>query len=262
MSYEHILFDVADNIAVITLNRPDDANAIHQPMVDELADIAIRCYRDKAVRAVVLTGAGKMFCGGGDLKTFFDTGDDVSNYVDRTATVLHHAISRFSRMDAPVVMAVNGTAAGGGFSLALAGDYVIAADSAKFISAYTASGLSPDGSATYHLAKHVGLLRAKEMILTNRLLSAEEACAWGLVSKVVPADRLMDEALALARAFAAGPTRAFGVAKNLLTTAYSENLEAQLDAESRGIATTMGSRDGRHGIDSFLHKKKPEFTGE
>ncbi|MFT5180877.1 MAG: 2-(1,2-epoxy-1,2-dihydrophenyl)acetyl-CoA isomerase [Alphaproteobacteria bacterium] len=262
MSYDHIIFDITDNIGVITLNRPDDANAIHGPMVEELADIAMRCYRDKDVRAAVLTGSGDMFCGGGDLKTFFDLGDDVADYVDRTATVLHHAISRFSRMDAPLVMAVNGTAAGGGFSLALAGDYVIAADSAKFISAYTASGLSPDGSATYHLAKHVGLLRAKELILTNRLLSAEEACAWGLVSKVVPADQLMDEAMGLARKFAAGPTKAYGVAKNLLTTAYSESLEAQLDSESRGIALTMSSRDGRHGIDSFLHKKKPEYTGE
>ncbi|MFT5439587.1 MAG: 2-(1,2-epoxy-1,2-dihydrophenyl)acetyl-CoA isomerase [Alphaproteobacteria bacterium] len=262
MSYEHIIFDITDNIGVITLNRPDDANAIHGPMVEELADIAMRCYRDKDVRAAVLTGSGNMFCGGGDLKTFFDLGDDVADYVDRTATVLHHAISRFSRMDAPLVMAVNGTAAGGGFSLALAGDYVIAADSAKFISAYTASGLSPDGSATYHLAKHVGLMRAKELILTNRLLTAEEACAWGLVSKVVPADQLMDEAMGLARKFAAGPTKAYGVAKNLLTTAYSQSLEAQLDAESRGIALTMSSRDGRHGIDSFLHKKKPEYTGE
>jgi 2-(1,2-epoxy-1,2-dihydrophenyl)acetyl-CoA isomerase len=262
MSYQHILFDVSENIGVITLNRPDDANAIHKEMVEELLDIALRCYREKDIRAVVLTGAGKMFCGGGDLKTFNDLGDDVANYVDQTATVLHHAVSRFARMDAPVVMAVNGTAAGGGFSLALAGDYVIAADSAKFISAYTASGLTPDGSSTYYLAKHIGLLRAKEMILTNRLLSAEEACAWGLVSKVVPDDQLMDEAMGLARNFAAGPTKAFGIAKNLLTTAYSESLEAQLDAESRGIATTMGSRDGRHGVASFLNKEKPEFTGE
>ena len=262
MSYEYIIFDVTDNVAVITLNRPDDANAIHKPMVEELLDIALRCYRDKAIRAAVLTGSGRMFCGGGDLKTFNDLGDGAANYVDQTATVLHHAISRFSRMDAPMVMAVNGSAAGGGFSLALAGDYVIAADSAKFISAYTASGLTPDGSSTYHLAKHVGLLRAKELILTNRLLSAEEACAWGLVSKVVPADQLMDEAMAQARSFAAGPTKAFGIAKNLLTTAYSESLEAQLDAESRGIATTMSSRDGRHGLESFLNKEKPEFTGE
>ena len=262
MSYQHILFDVSENIGVITLNRPDDANAIHKPMVEELLDIALRCYREADIRAVVLTGAGKMFCGGGDLKTFNSLGDDAANYVDQTATVLHHAISRFSRMAAPVVMAVNGTAAGGGFSLALAGDYVIAADSAKFISAYTASGLTPDGSSTYYLAKHIGLLRAKEMILTNRLLSAEEACDWGLVSKVVPDDQLMDEAMGQARAFAAGPTKAFGIAKNLLTTAYSESLEAQLDAESRGIATTMSSRDGRHGLESFLNKKKPEFTGE
>ncbi|MCZ6591921.1 MAG: enoyl-CoA hydratase/isomerase family protein, partial [Alphaproteobacteria bacterium] len=152
MSYQHIIFDVADNIGVITLNRPDDANAIHKPMVEELLDIALRCYRDRAIRAAVLTGAGRMFCGGGDLKTFNDLGDGAANYVDQTATVLHHAISRFSRMDAPLVMAVNGSAAGGGFSLALAGDYVIAADSAKFISAYTASGLTPDGSSTYYLA--------------------------------------------------------------------------------------------------------------
>ena len=262
MSYEYILFDVTDNVAVITLNRPDDANAIHKPMVEELLDIALRCYRDRAIRAAVLTGAGRMFCGGGDLKTFNDLGDGAANYVDQTATVLHHAISRFSRMDAPLVMAVNGSAAGGGFSLALAGDYVIAADSAKFISAYTASGLTPDGSSTYYLAKHVGLLRAKELILTNRLLSAEEACAWGLVNKVVPDDQLMDEAMTTARTFAAGPTKAFGIAKNLLTTAYSESLEAQLDAEGRGIATTMSSRDGRHGLDSFLNKEKPEFTGE
>ncbi|NKB47774.1 MAG: enoyl-CoA hydratase [Alphaproteobacteria bacterium] len=262
MSYQHINFDIADNIGVITLNRPDDANAIHKPMVEELADIAMRCYRDSEVRAAVLTGSGAMFCGGGDLKAFNDLGDDVADYVDQTATVLHLAISRFSRMNAPLVMAVNGTAAGGGFSLALAGDYVIAAEGAKFISAYTASGLTPDGSSTYHLAKHVGLLRAKELILTNRLLSAEEACAWGIVSKVVPSDQLMDEAMGLAAKFAAGPTKAFGVAKNLLTTAYSESLEAQLDAESRGIALTMGSRDGRHGIDAFYNKKKPEFIGE
>ena len=262
MSYEYIIFDVTDNVAVITLNRPDDANAIHKPMVEELLDIALRCYRDRAIRAAVLTGAGRMFCGGGDLKTFNDLGDGAANYVDQTATVLHHAISRFSRMDAPLVMAVNGSAAGGGFSLALAGDYVIAADSAKFISAYTASGLTPDGSSTYYLAKHVGLLRATELILTNRLLSAEEACAWGLVNKVVPDDQLMDEAMTMARTFAAGPTKAFGIAKNLLTTAYSESLEAQLDAESRGIATTMSSRDGRHGLKSFLNKQKPEFTGE
>jgi 2-(1,2-epoxy-1,2-dihydrophenyl)acetyl-CoA isomerase len=262
MSYEHIIFDVTDNIGIITLNRPDDANAIHEPLVTELADIAVRCYRDKDIRAVVLTGSGKMFCGGGDLKAFFDAGDDVPHYVDRTATVLHLAVSRFSRMDAPVVMAVNGTAAGGGFSLALVGDYVLAAESAKFISAYTASGLTPDGSSTYHLAKHVGLLRAKELILTNRLLSAEEACDWGLVSRVVPDDQLMDEAMALARTIAAGPTKAFGIAKNLLATAYSENLEAQLDAESRSIAETMGGRDGRHGVASFLNKEKPKFTGE
>ena len=262
MSYEFINFEITNRVALITLNRPDEANSIHEPLVRELDDISLRCYRDSAVRAAILTGAGKMFCGGGDLKAFIDQGDEVSDYVDQTATILHHAISRFSKMSAPLIMAINGVAAGGGFSLALAGDYVISSDTAKFIAAYTASGLSPDGSSTYHSAKHIGLLRAKELLLTNRLLNAEEACQWGLVNKVVPASQLMKEAMTLAERFADGPTKAFGVTKNLLNTAFSESLETQLDSESLGIAATMGSRDGRHGIVSFSKKKTPKFQGE
>jgi|TARA_B110000014_G_scaffold247505_1_gene221078 2-(1,2-epoxy-1,2-dihydrophenyl)acetyl-CoA isomerase len=262
MDYKNIIFEVTDNIGLITLNRPDDANSINKPMVEELADIAMNCYRDDSIRSVVLTGSGKMFCGGGDLKAFVEQGDAVSNYVDQTATVLHQSISRFARMDSPLVIAVNGVAAGGGFSLALAGDYIIAADTAKFISAYTASGLSPDGSSTFYLAKHIGLLRAKELILTNRLLSAEEACNWGMVTKVVPSDNLLDEAMAMANKFSKGPTKAYGISKNLLNSTYSETLEAQLDSESRGIASSMGNEDGRHGIDSFYNKKKPTFKGK
>jgi 2-(1,2-epoxy-1,2-dihydrophenyl)acetyl-CoA isomerase len=157
--------------------------------------------------------------------------------------------------------AVNGAAAGAGFSLALSGDYVLAAREAKFVSAYTASGLTPDGSSTYFLAKHVGLLRAKELILTNRVLSAGEAFSWGLVSRVVDAGDLKSEARKLATNFAAGPTKAYGGSKRLLLSAYEASLESQLENEAVSHATTSRTEDGRHGINAFANKQRPQFKG-
>ncbi len=261
MSYETLTFTVAESVATITLNRPDHANALTKQMAQELFDVANTCDWDPEIRAVVVTAVGKMFCAGGDLKDFNSQGEDIAAYLSATATPLHNAITRFQRMDAPLVMAVNGTAAGAGFSLALAGDYVLASSEAKFVSAYTASGLTPDGSSTYFLAKHVGLLRAKELVLTNRLLSAEEAMAWGLVSRVVSAGALQAEAQAMAAQFAAGPTMAFGGSKRLLLSAFRAGLESQLEDETVSIARMSRTRDGRHGIDAFATKQKPVFEG-
>jgi len=261
MADQVLQIEIKNGVAIITLNRPDDANALDQEMATAIHDAALRCEFDDNIRAVLLTGTGSMFCAGGDLKAFNSQGDDVPTYLMETATCLHNAIVRFQRMDAPVVIAVNGTAAGAGFSLALSGDYVLAADGAKFLSAYTASGLSPDGSSTYFLAKHVGLLRAKELALTNRVLTAEEARDWGLVNRVVPAHELMDVAMERVAAFAAGPTKAFGETKRLLLSAFDVSLESQLDAESRGIVAMSQTEDGRHGIDAFANKTKPTFKG-
>lgn len=261
MSYETLSFAVADGVATITLNRPDNANSLNKQMAEELFDVAVKCEWEADIRAAVLTATGKMFCAGGDLKTFNAQGHDIAAHLTETATPLHNAITRFQRMDPPLVMAVNGTAAGAGFSLALAGDYVLACPEAKFISAYTASGLTPDGSSTYFIAKHVGLLRAKELVLTNRLLSAEEAQQWGIVSRVVPAADLVGEAQKMAQAFAAGPTRAFGGSKRLLLSAFNASLETQLEDETVSIATMSRSEDGRHGIDAFANKRKPTFKG-
>ena len=262
MTYETIKFETADGIARITLDRPDDANALNAQMGRELYEAALRCDSDRSLRAVVVTGSGKMFCAGGDLKEFHSLGEAASAAVTRLASELHAALIRFAHLNAPVIMAVNGTAAGAGFSLALAGDFVIASEAARFVSAYTAAGLTPDGSSTYFLAKHVGLLRAKELLFTNRTLSAEEARDWGIVNKVVAEDALMDETEAIAARFAQGPTLAYGALKQLLLNAYSESLESQLDQETRAIAAMMRSRDGRHGIESFVDKKKPSFLGE
>jgi 2-(1,2-epoxy-1,2-dihydrophenyl)acetyl-CoA isomerase len=223
---------------------------------------ADECDTDASVRAVVLTGTGKMFCAGGDLKEFHGYGDSISRKLKEITTYLHAGSSRLARMRAPVISAVNGTAAGAGFSLAIASDLVLAAESAKFTMAYTAAGLSPDGSSSYFLPRLVGLRRAQELMITNRRLTAAEALDWGLVTKVVPDDDLMKEASALAKQLANGPTNAFGVVKKLLIETYGANLESQLELESRGIADMAGTKDGREGISAFLARRTPEFTGE
>jgi 2-(1,2-epoxy-1,2-dihydrophenyl)acetyl-CoA isomerase len=165
-------------------------------------------------------------------------------------------------MDAPVVGAINGTAAGGGFSLALATDVAIAAESAKFTMAYTKVGLVPDGSSSYFLARIVGLRRAKEMALLNPILSAEQAMKWGLVNRVVPDDQVLATALEIAHKLAKGPTRSFGETKRLILTGATESLESQMERESRIIATIAGSADGREGIAAFVAKRTPEFQGK
>ena len=260
MSFETLEMEVADGIAVITINRPDQANALNEKMASELFEASIRCGEGD-VRAVVVTARGKLFCAGGDLAEFHAQGDGQSVFVTRMATMMHAAIARFATIDAPVIMAVNGTAGGGGFSIALSGDIIIASERAKFVSAYTASGLTPDGSSTYFLAKYVGLLRAKELMLTNRVLSAEEAMDWGMVSKVVPAEALMEEAMTLARSFAAGPTAAYGGVKRLAATMFSDTLETQLDRETRSIAAMMNTHDGPHGNRVVPQEGKAEVQG-
>ena len=156
MQFETITFEIKDRVGTITMNRPDEANALNAKMARELFEISVLCSRDKNLGALIVTANGKMFNAGGDLKEFDNPpGGRQDEHLSRVASDLHNAIIRFQYMDAPVIMAINGTAAGGGFSLALSGDYILASDKAKFVSAYTASGLTPDGSSTYFLAKHV-----------------------------------------------------------------------------------------------------------
>src|SRR3990172_5349368 len=175
MEYKTLLFDVRDGIAHITLNRPDAANSINLEFARDLMHAALQCDEDLSIRAVVMSGKGNLFCGGWDLKTFASQGNQIASYIKEVTTYLHSAISRLMRMDAPVVAAVHGSAAGAGMSLAIACDIVVAADSAKFRVAYTRIGLTPDGSLSYFLPRIVGLKRALELTLTNRILSAQEA---------------------------------------------------------------------------------------
>lgn len=262
MTYETILFDVEDHVARITLNRPDAANSINLTLARELMHVAIRCDEDPGIRAVLLTGAGsKMFSAGGDLKGFASVGDKISSVLKEITIYLHAASSRFARMDAPLVTAVNGVAAGAGMSLAVSGDMILAAASAQFTMAYTAAGLSPDGSATYFVPRLIGLRRTQELLLTNRRLSADEAMDWGLVNKVVPDTDLMNQAETLARSLAGGPTLAFGSVKKLLNESFSGTLETQMELEARAIAQMATTTDGREGIAAFVEKRRPNFIG-
>lgn len=259
-TYNFLTFSVQDGVATITLNRPP-ANALNAQMTYELFQTAVACSADPTIRAVVLTGSGKLFCAGGDLPEFAEA-ENLNAHLKIMTTHLHAAVSRFARMNAPLIGAINGTAGGAGFSLACACDITFLAESAKMTLAYTAAGLTPDGSSTYHLPRLVGLRRAVELALTNRRLTAAEALEWGLVNYVVPDDQVLSEAHKLAAQLAAGPTLAYGAAKRLLAAALTETLETQMENESQSIINMTSTADAREGIAAFLNKRPPAFTGQ
>jgi len=262
MQFKTLLFDVKENVARITLNRPESANAINLELAMELMRAFMQCDEDPAVKAVLITGAGPIFCGGGDVKGFADKGEKLPQHLKEITAYLHMAMSYLVRMDPPVVAAVSGSAAGAGFSLVCGCDMVLAAESARFTLAYTGLGLTPDGGVTYTLARLVGLKRALEMALTNRRLSAKEALDWGIVSRVVPDTDLISEAGILVNRLAEGPTKAFGATKRLLQSGLIESFEGQLKHESRCISEMARTADGREGIAAFVGKRLPKFSGE
>jgi 2-(1,2-epoxy-1,2-dihydrophenyl)acetyl-CoA isomerase len=256
--YQTINFEQTGAITRITLNRPDAANGMNDTMTRELADAARRCDTD-ATKVVVLTGTGRFFCAGGDLKSFASA-PDRGRYIKGVADDLHRAISTFARMDAVLITAVNGTAAGAGFSIAVTGDLVLAAESASFTMAYTRAGLSPDGSSSYYLPRLIGIRKAQELMLTNRTLSAQDAAQWGLVTEVVPDDQLAARADELADQMVATSRQSNGAVKALLLTTFKNGIEDQMELEGRLIAERANSADGREGVDAFMAKRKPEFS--
>jgi len=262
MQFKTLLFDIQDNVAHITLNRPEAANAINLELAKELMYALMQCDEDPLIRAVLITGAGALFCGGGDVKRFAQKGENLPHYLKEITVHLHVAMSYLVRMDPPVVAAVHGSAAGAGMSLACACDMALAAESARFTMAYTRLGLTPDGGATYTLTRLVGLKRTLDLALTNRILSAEEAFNWGIVTRVVPEKDLITEAMALATRLAAGPTKAFGATKRLMQSGLTESFEAQMKNESRSISEMARTADGREGISAFVGKRAPKFKGQ
>jgi 2-(1,2-epoxy-1,2-dihydrophenyl)acetyl-CoA isomerase len=260
-TYETIELEVRDGVAHLTLNRPDAANGINLQLARDLMDAVLAISADPAARVVLLTGAGARFCGGGDLKSFVGR-DDLPTYLRETLGALHVAIAELVRGDAPVVAAVQGSAAGAGMGFVGASDLVLAGESARFVMAYTGVGLTPDGSSSWFLPRLVGLRRALELTFTNRVLSAAEAKEWGLITEVVPDDQLAAETEALAIRLAAGAPQALAAAKRLLHTSLESTLEAHLAREAESISRASGTAEGREGVAAFVEKRPPVFTRE
>lgn len=254
-------YEVRDAVATITLDRPDALNALDLELGRALFEAALAADEDRAVRCVVVTGAGKAFCAGGDVKSFHDNIDQVGKLVKELTTYLHGAISRLTRSAKPFITAVNGVAAGGGMSLALSGDLVIASDAARFSLAYARIGATPDGSSSYFLPRLIGVRRAIELHYLNRTLSARDALEWGLVSRVHADATFRDEVDKLARELAQGPTLAFGRAKELFHRSTTESFETQMELEAQAIAASGRTQDFRNAVAAFVSKEKPKFEG-
>ena len=262
MAYQHVKLQRADGVATLILDRPDAYNALDLGLGRELFQASIELDEDPGVRCVVVTGSGKAFCAGGDVKSFVENLPRIGAHIKELTTYLHGAISRFCRSDKPVIMAVNGVAAGGGFSLALSGDLVVAAESAKFSMAYSRIAATPDGSSSYFLPRLVGIRRSLELYLTNRPLTAREAMEWGMITRVVPDADLAAETGKLARELAQGPSKAFGAAKRLFHQSTWESLETQMELEAQAIAASGHTEDFRAGVTAFADKKPvPTFRG-
>lgn len=249
-----------DGIAVVLLNRAGAFNAFNLDLVTELADRLVEIAADAAVRGVVLSGAGKAFCAGGDLKYILDYPGGVYAAFMTLAARFHRAVLEIRRMEKPVAAAVNGIAAGGGFSLALACDFRVMAAGAQLVQAYTSRGLSIDGGGTWTLPRIVGAARALEIAALDEPIDAATALAWGLVTKVVDDGRSVDEARALVARIATGSRASFSSSKRLINGAFDTPLEAQLEREREGIAACGSSENGIEGLRSFVGKRAPKFT--
>lgn len=262
MDYDSIGFACAEGVAQITLSRPDRLNAFTAAMHEELAHALSRAEADPAIRALLLTGAGRGFCAGQDLgdRAVAPGGEgvDLGASVERYYAPL---IRRLTEMPKPVVCAVNGVAAGAGANIALACDMVIAARSARFIQSFAHIGLIPDSGGTWVLPRLIGQARALGLALTGEPLPAEQAERWGLIWKVVDDEALMAEAGALAARFAAGPTRGLAETKRLIRQSALRSLADELDIERDAMRELGASADYQEGVAAFLAKRPPVFTG-
>ena len=259
-AFSVVRYEVDSGIATITLDRPDALNALDAALKRELLAAFRAAGRDREVRVVVLTGAGRAFCAGQDLRE--TTGPDVAPLSSVLRDAYHPLILAMRRLDKPIVGAVNGVAAGAGVSLALACDLRLAADAASFVLAFGRVGLVPDSGSTWFLPRLVGPARAAELALLGEPLTAVDAERWGLVNRVVPAADLAEAARAVAARLAGAAPRALALTKRALDRSFETDLEAQLELEAALQGIAGRTADHREGVAAFLEKRPPRFTGE
>jgi 2-(1,2-epoxy-1,2-dihydrophenyl)acetyl-CoA isomerase len=254
-----ILTQQHGEILEVALNRPEVYNALNLDVMVMLSDALASAATDDAVKGVMITGKGKAFCSGGDLKWISQQAADAGSTLHRLAPQFHIAITEIRRMGKPVLAAINGIAAGGGFSLALACDFRVMAESALLRQAYTSSGLSIDGGGTFALPRLVGLARALEIAAFDKPISSARALEWGLVTKVVPDDTVVEEAMSMLQGLAKSALHSFAWSKRLLSESLNHTLETQLELERQGISDCARHPHGQEGIKAFVEKRKPVF---
>ena len=248
-----------DSCVEIALNRPEAYNAFNLKMVTQLTDALMAAATDDGIRGVVIAGQGKAFCAGGDLKYALDFPDGAPAGFHRLAGQFHLAITEIRRMPKPVVAAIHGAAAGGGFSMALACDFRVMEKTARLIQAYTSNGLCIDGGGTFTLPRIVGLARALEIAAFDEPISAEQALEWGMVTKVVDDGQAMTEAFSLVQKLSQRSVHSFGWSKKLFTDSFSSSFESQIERERVGMCDCAQHPDGKEGLNAFSEKRKPAF---
>lgn len=261
MNFSKLRLEIADGLARLTFCDAARGNPIDGVLCDELCEAATRLSEDRAVRCVLLAAEGKVFSYGGDVASFVADLDELPRNIKRWRTMLHSAIARFQRMDAPIVAAVYGVCAGGMAAFVAGADIVVAVDDVRFVAAYAGIGYSNDAGSSIMYARRMGIARTRRFLLLNETLDADAALSAGLVDEVTARDDLPARAEAIARQFAAGPTKAFGEMRRLLISVEDQPLENPLELEAQALARVAATHDAREGLTAFAERRKPVFEG-
>lgn len=263
MDFKELKLEIQGPVSIITMNNPEHLNPFSVQMGKEITQAFYECEYQESLRSIVLTGNGRAFCAGGDIKAMADYPKERKAIFFKEITIeLNNVIKAIRHLKKPVIAAVNGIASGAGFSLALACDLIIASTRARFNLAHVQVGLHPDGGATYFLPRLIGIHKTCELVFTGSSLDAATAQKLGIVNRVVAPEKVMGEAIAIANELANGPTFAIGMAKMTINRGLTEGLEAQLENERQAIAQTSITHDFIEGITAFLEKRKPAFKGK
>lgn len=257
-----VLLRFGGGIAEITLNRPEASNGMTVSLLSTLYDVVMRCHGDPRVRVVVLRGAGRNFCAGGDVKDFASKGEGLPDYLRQATSYLQIVAGALMRLNAPVIASVQGFAAGGGgVGLVCASDFVIAGESSKFLTGATRAGMAPDAGSSVTLQRLVGFRKAMEMLIRNPIVPAREALEIGLITSVVSDADLEAETFALAREIAAGAPLALAATKRLLWNGIGGNVETAFPEEARTVSELSGTADAREALAAVIERRAPTFTG-